>query len=845
MDRPHKDKNAASSTTSRPKRRGAGQAKAGTKAQRREAAEAAEAAAAAEAALAASLPTPPAARLTIEVGHTTTRYWLRPADARAPAQTGAFVSCVAYRAASGWRAGEAAARGSLFAPEGVLHAPTRLLGQPKDAQVVATAATRPGAARLGEDGDDAAFVLHGRTVRPELATAALLAEVAHRLADAQAEVPDDVVLLVPGHLELAGARALRQAAVLADYPPPRLAYATSGAARLAARALVARGLQGTLCVVDVGASGAHVTVLTVARDEDGASEQDGAGPAALDATLEAAEGNETDAAAAPTDGACDGAVSDRADAPEASADGQLAAAMGAEDVDQEVSADAATDGAGAGAEGEASPTGTDDVTLQAGADAPDGASAEAADADEAQAGETASALALETDAELRLPAPLAARTAGAASSGPTSQPLRLHVVSHRAAQDIGGEAWDADLVAWLRDNYLAAHDTDPAATELGAGRLWSAAERARRALNDAPEVQVNLPHLTADARGTRHLEATLRRDELAAMADDATQRLLSLCRSACRAAGRELREVDGWAAVGAAAQAHHLTQALRRAFHRAPLELHDAVGASVAGAALPEGLNEGPQEACVAALARTLPTGGEEVLVNAGAPLPVTVSFVVPTGVDEQDLLRVPLHLGEASGELAWRPAGWLQVDDLPPSKAGALKVELELTLDPQMHLSAHAHANGRPLPVRHLHASGLSDERLARLAAAQAAEVEGRAMRAQLATLRQDAQAMLNQTAALGAGVLGAEAEDVEQVADEDNALVAAEAERLHGLREALEQALAQLPDEDAQAHRDEDRPPPAPDAEALATLELHVRALRHAAGRAAAAGASASLGA
>jgi len=286
---------------------------------------------------------------------------------------------------------------------------------------------------------------------------------------------------------------------------------------------------------------------------------------------------------------------------------------------------------------------------------------------------------------------------------------------------LGGEDFDLKLINYLADEFKKESGIDLHNDPLALQRLKEAAEKAKVELSSAQSTDVNLPYITADATGPKHLNVKVSRAKLESLVEDLVQRALEPCRIALKDAGLSASEIDEVILVGGQTRMPMVQKAVSDFFGKEPRKDVNpdeavAIGAAIQGAVLSGDVKD------VLLLDVTPLTLGIETMGGVATPLidknttiPTKKSQVFSTADDNQTAVTIHVVQGERKQANQNKSLGRFDLADIPPAPRGVPQVEVTFDIDANgiLNVSAKDKATGKHQSIVIKASSGLSDEEI------------------------------------------------------------------------------------------------------------------------------------
>jgi molecular chaperone DnaK len=320
---------------------------------------------------------------------------------------------------------------------------------------------------------------------------------------------------------------------------------------------------------------------------------------------------------------------------------------------------------------------------------------------------------------------------------------------------LGGEDFDLRLIDYLAEKFLAANKIDLRKDRAALQRLKEAAERAKHELSSATETEINLPFITADATGPKHLTETLSRTKLEELVADLIQRTLGPCGIALMDAGVTVEQINQVLLVGGMTRMPSVQAKVKEFFKREPHKGINpdevvAVGASIQGGVL-KGEVKNVLLLDVTPLSLGVETAGGVFtkIIEKNTTIPCKKSQVFSTAVDNQPLVSVHVMQGEREMAADNKTLARFELVGIPPAPRGVPQIEVSFDIDSNgiVHVSATDLGTGKQQQVRVVSNSGLSEQQIqAMIEDAQSNATEDQKKK-QLATLLNSADGLIYTT--------------------------------------------------------------------------------------------------
>ena len=299
---------------------------------------------------------------------------------------------------------------------------------------------------------------------------------------------------------------------------------------------------------------------------------------------------------------------------------------------------------------------------------------------------------------------------------------------------LGGEDFDMKLVGYLADEFKKEQGIDLRNDKLALQRLKEAAEKAKIELSSSAQTEINLPFITADQSGPKHLTMKLTRAKLESLVDDLIRKTRGPCEQALKDAGLKAAEIDEVVLVGGMTRMPKVQQVVKELFGKEPHKGVNPDEVVAVGAAIQGGVLKGEVKDVLLLDVTPLSLGIETLggvftrLIDRNTTIPTKKSQVFSTAEDGQNAVTIRVSQGEREMAADNKLLGQFDLVGIPPAPRGVPQVEVTFDIDANgiVHVSAKDKATGKEQSIRIQASGGLSEaeiERMVKDAEAHAAE--------------------------------------------------------------------------------------------------------------------------
>ena len=320
---------------------------------------------------------------------------------------------------------------------------------------------------------------------------------------------------------------------------------------------------------------------------------------------------------------------------------------------------------------------------------------------------------------------------------------------------LGGEDFDLRVIEYLADAFKKESGVDVRQDPLAMQRLKEAAEKAKIELSTAQQTEINLPYITADASGPKHLNIKMTRAKLESLVGALIERTVGPCKIALKDAGLSAREIDDVILVGGQTRMPKVQEAVKAFFGKEPRKDVNADEAVAVGAAIQAGVLAGDVKDVLLLDVTPLSLGIETLggvmtrLIDKNTTIPTKANQVFSTADDNQTAVTIHVLQGERERSVDNKSLGRFDLSDIPPSPRGLPQIDVTFDIDANgiLNVSAKDKATGKEQKIIIKASSGLAEDEIEKMVSdAEAHAEEDRKFR-ELVNARNQADGLVHAT--------------------------------------------------------------------------------------------------
>jgi molecular chaperone DnaK len=372
---------------------------------------------------------------------------------------------------------------------------------------------------------------------------------------------------------------------------------------------------------------------------------------------------------------------------------------------------------------------------------------------------------------------------------------------------LGGEDFDKRIIDYLADEFRKENGIDLRKDRLALQRLKDAAEKAKIELSSATQTDVNLPFITADQNGPKHLAIKLSRAKLEALVDDLIQRTIEPCKAALKDAGLQPSDINEVVLVGGQTRMPKVQETVQKLFEREPHKGVNPDEVVAIGAAIQAGVLQGDVKDVLLLDVTPLSLGIETLggvmtkLIDRNTTVPTKKSQIFSTAEENQTAVTIRVFQGEREMAADNKLLGQFDLVGIPPAPRGIPQIEVTFDIDANgiVNVSAKDKASGKEQSIRIQASGGLSEADIQKMVKEAEAHAEEDRRRKELVEARNQADAAIYNTEKALKDAEGNIPADVKKqveqaIADAKQSLTAENVQTIRQATERLTQAASRI---------------------------------------------------